>query len=309
METAPFRNDLAEGPEGARAVWVTTDDGVRLRVGGWTSGTKGTVLLFTGRTEYLEKYGRAARDFAGAGFATAAIDWRGQGMADRVASDKMLGHVGKFVDYQRDVAAFLAAVRAFGYPEPFHLLAHSMGGAIGLRALDGGLPVKTAVFSAPMWGIALPRWFMPLARPVLAASSAMGLGLSYAPGTGPKPYPLRQPFEGNGLTHDPESYDWLRTHIRAEPRLGLGGPSMNWMREAFSEFAFLHGLTDVPCPVLALVGSDEAIVVPEAVTGLADRWPGGRAETIPGARHEAMMEVPGVRADFTERAIAHFLGV
>lgn len=307
MEPAPLLDALAEGPDGGAAVWMRAADGVRLRAGGWREGPKGTVLLFTGRTEYIEKYGRMARSFAAEGLATAAIDWRGQGLSDRVAGDRHIGHVRRFADYQHDVTAFLEAVRGMAFPEPYHLVGHSMGGAIGLRALTGGLPVRSAVFSSPMWGIALPAPLRPFASAITGAAEILGLGLAYAPGTGPTPYPFKQPFVGNGLTHDHESYDWLRAHIRAEPRLGLGGPSMRWLGEALAEARALGVVSDVPCPVLALVGSDEAIVVPEAVHSLAGRWSKGRAETVPGSRHEAMMELPPVRADFTARAVAHML--
>jgi len=55
-------------------------------VGHWTGQhVKGTVLLFPGRTEYIEKYGPAAADFLARGFATVVIDWRGQGLADRTS--------------------------------------------------------------------------------------------------------------------------------------------------------------------------------------------------------------------------------
>ena len=56
---APFFADLADGPPGGRAVWLRTEDGVRIRVGLWRGGEKGTVVLLPGRTEYIEKYGRA----------------------------------------------------------------------------------------------------------------------------------------------------------------------------------------------------------------------------------------------------------
>ena len=36
---------------------------------------------------------------------------------------------------------------------PLHLLAHSMGGCIGLRAVIEGMPVAACVFTGPMWGI------------------------------------------------------------------------------------------------------------------------------------------------------------
>ncbi len=78
----------------------------------WATGpqrtAKGTVLLFPGRTEYIEKYGRAARDLYQRGFATLTVDWRGQGLADRMLEDARIGHVHYFTDYQKDVAAMIA---------------------------------------------------------------------------------------------------------------------------------------------------------------------------------------------------------
>ncbi|MEL7258902.1 MAG: alpha/beta hydrolase, partial [Pseudomonadota bacterium] len=87
---------MAEGPEGGVAYWITATDGVRLRLGVWpgnSEGISGTVFLFPGRTEYVEKYGKTSIDLSRAGLHVAVIDWRGQGLADRVASDPILGHV------------------------------------------------------------------------------------------------------------------------------------------------------------------------------------------------------------------------
>ena len=120
----------------------------------WTFGG-GTVLMLPGRTEHAEKYGTTAERLAAAGYASAALDWRGQGLADRLLPDRRKGHVGQFADYQRDLDAFAAAVRET-LPGPFYLLAHSMGGCIGLRGLMRGLDVAAAAFSAPMWGLDMP---------------------------------------------------------------------------------------------------------------------------------------------------------
>src|SRR5690606_29166109 len=43
-------------PEGGAARWSTTPDGARLRVFTWGEGARGTVFLFNGRTEFVEKY-------------------------------------------------------------------------------------------------------------------------------------------------------------------------------------------------------------------------------------------------------------
>ena len=81
MEPAPFLSDIAEGPEGGRAYWLRAADETRIRVGVWPEGPKGTILMFPGRTEYIEKYGRVAAEFAARGYGMVAVDWRGCGVA------------------------------------------------------------------------------------------------------------------------------------------------------------------------------------------------------------------------------------
>ena len=162
-DPAPFYRDVAGGPEQVEAQWLTAADGVRLRLAIWPEGEKGTVLLFPGRTEYIEKYACTAADLKARGFAMLAVDWRGQGLADRALDDRKTGHVMHFVDYQMDVAAIMEALEARGLPRPYYLIGHSMGGAIGLRAAMDGLPVNAAVFTAPMWGIAMSGLLRPVA--------------------------------------------------------------------------------------------------------------------------------------------------
>ena len=83
-------------------------DGVKVRAAHWaTSGDRGTIFVFPGRTEYIEKYGKDADELLSRGLATLVIDWRGQGLADRLIDNTDLGHVGQFTDYQRDVAAMV----------------------------------------------------------------------------------------------------------------------------------------------------------------------------------------------------------
>lgn len=117
---APFFENVAGGPAGGAAHWVATADNTRIRVGHWhTEGeTNGTVMMFPGRTEYIEKYGDTAAEFASRGFAFLAIDWRGQGLADRLLDDPRVGHVDQFSDYQQDVHATLALAAKLDLPKP-----------------------------------------------------------------------------------------------------------------------------------------------------------------------------------------------
>ncbi len=296
MQSAPFHSDLSQGPAGGRAYWLTARDGVRIRIGLWNEGApKGTVLLFPGRTEYIEKYGRAASDLATRGYCTLAIDWRGQGLADRLTADPMSGHVGKFLDYQDDIAAVLQAAEALSLPQPYYLLGHSMGGCIGLRALVDDLPVAAAAFSGPMWGIYISPAMRPAAWALSWGGAHFGFGHVYAPGTKPVSYVASEPFDDNLLTTDPEMFAYMQEQVAAEPKFGLGGPSLNWLHEALCETRDLAAMPSPDYPCLTFVGSNERIVDVPRIHQRMARWPNGQLEVIETGEHEVLMDTPEIR--------------
>lgn len=306
---APYFAGIAEGPADGQAHWLACDDGLRIRVGHWgRDAPRGTVLLFPGRTEYVEKYGPAAADLRARGYATLAVDWRGQGLADRLLPDPTVGHVGRFPDYQRDVAAALAHARAIGLPEPFFLIGHSMGGAIGLRALMEGLPVRAAVFTGPMWGIRIAPMLRPVAWSLSTLSRPLRFGARFVPGHSALSYVATAPFAGNTLTSDPGMFDFMRRQLAAQPELALGGASLGWLNAALKEMRLLAARPAPPVPALTFLGADEAIVDAPAVHRRMASWPGGALVVIPGARHEVMMETPAIRAQVFDRAAALFGG-
>lgn len=296
MESAPLFAEIADSPDGGEAWWLTADDGVRIRVGAWAKeAARGTVLLFPGRTEYIEKYGRTAAHLAKRGYATMAIDWRGQGLADRLVSDVMAGHVLSFSDYQRDVAAMVAAAKALDLPKPWHLLAHSMGGCIGLRSVMNGLPVASCGFSAPMWGIQMSQTLRPVAWSLSWGGRQFGMGHRVAPGTSPESYVLIEPFATNKLTNDPEMYQFMIDQTIAQPALGLGGPSLRWLYEALRECRDLSRLPSPEMPCMTFLGSEEQIVDVPRIRDRMDRWTGGTLEMIEGGKHELLMDSADIR--------------
>lgn len=294
LAPAPFLVDVADGPVGGRAWWVFSADSTRLRLGYWpmpASGV-GTVLIFPGRTEYIEKYGRVARDLQAAGFGTAAIDWRGQGLADRPQHRRDMGHVTSFDEYREDVAAIRDALSALDVPGPHFLIAHSMGGCIGLRALHDGLAVERAVFSAPMWGIQMAPFLRALAGVALGLAGPLGLDRAFAPTTGPWE-PMA--FADNPLTKDRDQFDYMMGQVKAHPELALGGPSNRWVKAALDETTTLMQMPAPDIPSLALLGTDERIVEPQAIRTYMAQWPGGHLLEVAGAEHEVLMETPDRR--------------
>jgi lysophospholipase len=306
MLDAPFFADLAAGPRGGEALWFYADDGVRLRAGYWPGGAKGTVLLLPGRTEYVEKYGPAAAELAARGYATLCVDVRGQGLADRLIDDPLKGHVARFGDYQMDMQALLALARKIGCAEPYYLLSHSMGGAIGLRSLINGMPFRAASFSAPMWGVRVPLLTRPFARIIARAMVAGGHAFAYAPTTGALPYVLKAAFAGNTLTTDRANWDAMVAHLAAQPALSLGGPTVAWLDAAFAECRDLAKAPSPDVPCYCALGTSERIVATGPVHRRMAQWQHGQLEIFVGAEHEVMMEGASIRTRFFDATAALF---
>ncbi len=306
MLDAPFFADLAAGPKDAVAMWFHAVDGVRLRAGYWSAGRKGTVFMVPGRTEYIEKYGPAASELAARGYAALCIDVRGQGLADRLIDDPLKGHVAQFSDYQLDMQALMALARQLGCAEPYFLMTHSMGGAIGLRSLLSGMPLRAAAFSAPMWGVKVPLLTRPFAPLIAQAMIAWGKGLSYAPTTGPVPYVQKAEFAGNTLTKDRANWDVMVAHLVAQPALALGGPTIAWLHAAFAECADLARSPSPNVPCYCALGTDERIVATRAIHRRMAIWPKGHLQIYAGAEHEVIMENAATRQRFFDAATAVF---
>ncbi len=306
-QPAPFFADVAGGPPGGSALWVDTPDRVRIRVGHWRpAAARGTVLLFPGRTEYIEKYGAAAGVLAQAGFATLSVDWRGQGLADRLTDDRRIGHVVHWSDYRHDVDAVVAVARHLDLPRPWHLLGHSMGGCIGLRALIQRLPVQSSAFTGPMWGIAMSTVDRLGSAVMTRVAPLLGLGLKLPPGTSYGNYVEEKPFEDNFLTTDADMYKMMQDQLAAHPELLLGGPSLIWLREALAECRALAALPAPDKPCVTFLGSHERIVDPAPIHARMANWPRGDLVIVPGAEHEVLMERPEIRGPAFDRIIRHF---
>ncbi len=309
FEAAPFFHEVAEGPVRGNAHWVATSDGVRIRVGHWRPETaQGSLLIFPGRTEYIEKYAGMAGAMAERGFATLAIDWRGQGIADRLLDNPLTGHVEHFTDYQKDVSAALRVARALDLPRPWHVLGHSMGRAIGLRAVMEGLPVQSCVFSGPMWGIYMTPLMKPLGWALAHAGPMVGLGTMLPPSTKEHHYVLTNPLENNTLTGDRAQYELMQNQLTAHPELEIGGPSLVWFREALVECKHLAERASPDLPCLTFLGSKEAIVDRKRVHERIEKWKRGQLEVVEGGQHEVAMEVPDMRNAFFEKTAAFLSG-
>src|SRR6056300_971232 len=239
--------------------YIKTKDDITLRVcAAKPQAPRGTMFILTGRTEYVEKYDQV-RDFClRQNMNVIVFDWRGQGLSDRVARDPRLGHVHYFQDYQTDLDAVLDFASSIGCDGPNYMLAHSMGGCIGLRRLVSKSDFAGAIFSAPMWGIYYNSFLTPIAQRVAAIGCALGLSYNYAPGTGPQAYVLETDFSDNKLTDHRQSWDLL-----------------------------IKQVTDMPS--LVILGTREDIVDPDQIKARVGCWQSGSLITVQDGKHETLM--------------------
>ena len=290
--------------EDGKFSWLRTQDGVRLRAAFWPGRRlRGTVLLLQGRTEYIEKYHETIGELRARGFAASAFDWRGQGLSDRALPDRHKGHVRDFAEYHRDMDCFLDGfvARTAELPKPYLILAHSMGAHIALRYLhDRPGPFSRAVLCSPMASISTAPLPPIAARAIAWVGVKAGMGEAYVPG-GRAYEGKRSPFRGNALTHDRTRFSREAERLRENPGLALGSPSLGWLDAAFRSIKMLMQppyCAAISTPALVIYGSGETVSSPLHQARLAEMLGAGRAECIPGARHEILQETDDIRAQF-----------
>ena len=289
-------------PDGATAGTVKTSDGVVLRYARFEppAGRKGTLCVFPGRAEFIEKYFEVVRDARARGFAVAILDWRGQGLSERGLANARKGHVYDFSEYDRDLEAFVKDVVLPDCPPPLFALGHSMGAAVLIRSAQHGRRwFDRIVLSAPMIDLA-GRAGSKVARTTTQVLRLLRLGTSYIPGGGGTAINTL-PFPGNNLTSDPVRYARTAAILEAEPSLGIGSPTVSWVDAAFRtmrEFAEPAYPSRLRQPLLLVAAGQDRIVSTPAIGAFAVRLRAGSHLVIPGARHELLMEQDRYREQF-----------
>lgn len=291
----PVPEDAVVGP-------LTTPDGRALRYARFAppANRRGTVCVFPGRTEFIEKYFETVRDLRRRGFAVAILDWRGQGLSDRPLGDRCKNHVRNFAEYDTDLETFMRDVVLPDCPPPLFALAHSMGGAVLIRAAARGRRwFDRMVLSAPM--IALTGHRLPrLTKFGIRVLRRVGFATVYLPG-GRGTIELSKPFAGNPLTSDPVRYARNAAVLEAEPALALGGPTFGWAgaaikaMDAFAEVGYPGRIRQ---PMLIIAAGSDSIVSTPATEEFAIRLRAGSHLVLPGAKHELLMEQDRLRAQF-----------
>jgi lysophospholipase len=291
-------------PDGAVAGAIVTSDGVTLRYARWRATARrslGTVCLFQGRSESIERYFEVVGDLRRRGFAVATLDWRGQGGSERRLRDPRKGHVDSFEEYDRDLEAFMEQVALPDCPPPHFALAHSTGGLICLRAVAQGRSRFTRMLlSAPLLGFGEKRPSPGFSRRLAAFLTAIGLGEIRLPRSKAPPIDTL-PFEGNPFTSDPVRFARNVEIARQLAKVSMVMPTFGWLHaaaRAMGEVAEPDFGPAVTVPILIVAGSLDRVVSLQAIEDVVGQLRVGSQVIISGGRHELMMERDSLREQF-----------
>ncbi|MFV2091721.1 MAG: alpha/beta fold hydrolase [Hyphomicrobiales bacterium] len=256
-------------------------------------GSCGTVCIFTGRGEFIEKYFETIQDLRLRGYDVAIMDWRGHGRSARPLGNPRKGHITTFEQYHGDLVNFMRDVVLPDCRPPYFALAHSMGGAILLSSAARLQPwFKRMVLTAPMLQLA-HRWLSTKAMRRLSEIACYGgLGALFIPGGGSSSLETL-PFSGNNLTSDQKRFVRNSGILKAARELGIGSPTFGWVHAAGQA---MEALSDpefpskVHTPVLMIAAGQDTVVSNRAIDLLGRDLRGGGSLVIDGARHEILME-------------------
>ena len=289
-------------PDNVVSGTIKTPDGAELRFARWAppAGRRGTVCVFAGRGECIEKYFETVRDLRDRGFAVAMIDWRGQGHSSRQLRDPRKGYVHDFADYEIDVETFVQQIVLPDCPPPYFALAHSMGGAVMLRIAHAGKRwFDRIVLSAPMIDLPGRSTSFPV-RALLRGMRWTGQGGNYVPGGGGT-LVGNSPFVSNQLTGDPVRYARNAAILEEDPTLGIASPTVAWADAAFKamhEFREASYPVKIRQPILMMAASQDTVVSTPAIEEFAYHLRGGSHLVIAGSRHEILQEQDRYRQQF-----------
>lgn len=296
-------------PAGGEQSFVTLRDGWPVRVVHWPrrDPAPGSILIITGRADFVEKYAETLHDLVDAGWGVTCFDWRGQGLSRRVGLTPQHGASPGFDVWLADLAELIswAGARADG---PLFAMAHSMGGHLLLRHLAaGGTGIARAAVLAPMTGLAAAPLGPGLARRVARWQVRLGKGGNYVWGGGP--WTPGQPGEKrqHWLTSDVDRYRDESWWIGHYPALALGSVTWGWLDDAFASIAALAapGVPEaITTPLIALIPDKDGLVDSAATRRLVPRIPGATLVEYPGAGHELLRETPAVRSAVLARILA-----
>ncbi|MDM8515648.1 alpha/beta hydrolase [Desulfobacterales bacterium HSG16] len=283
--------------------YFKTRDGISIRYGFMTGVTpkKGSIILLSGRAEFIEKHFETISDLKRRGFDVFIMDWRGQGLSSRLLINPHKGYVKSFDFYLDDLRLFVKNIVMPTAVRPVYILSFSMGGHICLRYLhDHPEGIEKAILVSPMIKMNTSPYPELIGKMIAYIVTALGGEKAYAPGK--KGYGAwDEIFEGNRLTSDKTRFFDVKQEVEKNPDLALGGVTVGWVKAAFDSIDRLLSCgypEKISTPILLVRSEKDQVVCTHAQKTICSRIENCRLFSIPDSFHEILKEKEHIRAGF-----------
>ncbi len=290
-------------PENSEIDYLTVKDGTRLRIGYFPANgpAKASILLINGHREFLEKYSEFISDFQIRGINVYSMDHRGQGLSDRVLSDKKKSHNPDFDIIIEDIHELVSRIiKPDTLTHPLYMVAHSLGAHFAMRYLhDHPDVISKAVLFSPFTNLGSSSPFITfIAELYFMIMNMLGFSKMFAPGQARGRKMINHEAAYNALTHDKDRYEWAQRALNKYPELFIGGVTFGWVRGAIKSIHIIRQsgyVNKIKTPILCLLADDERVVRNSTTISLLNRMKNATYEIMTGARHEIYREVNEIR--------------
>lgn len=300
-ENAPYVElDNYKAPKGINSYYVGMDDGVRLRVCHWHQKKEkinGTILLQQGHNEFIEKYYETIQEFIDRNYSVICFDWRGQGMSDRMLSDRNKSFIKNFSRHDKDLRHILENIISPFFPKNLIGIGHSMGGCLMLSAFhDYPDKFSYGVLSSPMLGFKNEKFLKTV-------SSLMNLfkkDTDYLIGSKPN-MGIETPFKENDLTSDINRYQRIQMLVRKKPTLRLWGVTNSFAKSVNKRFKIIrkkNWAEQINLRILIINSINDRVVYSKKTIEMNNRLQNSKLINFDNCEHEVLMEKDKFRKRF-----------
>tara|TARA_R110000772_G_scaffold152285_1_gene263042 strand:+ start:755 stop:1798 length:1044 start_codon:yes stop_codon:yes gene_type:complete len=245
------------------------------------------ILISSGRTEAAIKYKELIFDLYNNGYSVYIHDHRGQGLSGRMTEDPDMGYIDTFQFYIDDMKYFYDNLLKKANHNKKYLLAHSLGGAIGMTYLEQNPnDFNAAAFSSPMLGLS--------STTCVATKVLVGQKTKYALGQG-KYQDDNQSFKKNVLTGSEIRYNRMNAAFAKDTEARLGGATYHWVNKSCQQFDYINdNIKNIQTPFILFSAENETIVKPKAhqnfIEGAQEIGKTCEAFLVENAQHELLIE-------------------
>jgi len=266
--------------------------------------TEKVILISSGRTEAAIKYKELIFDLFKNGYSIYIHDHRGQGLSGRMTKDPEMGYIDTFQFYIDDMKIFFDNYLKLRNYKKTYLLAHSMGGAIGMSYIEQNPnDFNAAAFSSPMLGFKPP--ICTIVKVLESSNPQYAIGESAYKDD-------KTTFKGNTLTGSALRYDRMIDAFAKVPKAKLGGATYHWIHKSCQQFDFIFSnIEKIQTPFILFSAENEQIVHPYAhqklITAAQKLGKDCIAYEVENAQHELFIEKDEQRIETINEILNFYL--